>query len=107
MKCQRGFVLFSEEIGTFKLGRTTLYRRLIPVRRNSSEGKRHVHTVPVMLARATYDGRDLKKKGLHFAFGVQRMMHQLSAVLPHDVVYISPDDKATIPLGIPAVAKQQ
>lgn len=41
----------------FTLSRTAVYLRLLPSRLNTSQGKRHVTTVPVKLCRASNDKR--------------------------------------------------
>ena len=87
--------------------RSTLYTRLVPRRSTSAEGKRHNRCVPVQLRRAQFDGRH-EHVSARFCFSTVRMLAELASQLgPKYCLIISPDDKATVPLGIPAATKQQ
>ena len=58
--------------------RSALYMRLIPRRRNSSNGKRHVRVVPVQLRKPQYDGRK-KHISARFCFATSLMLRELSS----------------------------
>ena len=48
-----------------EIKRATLYTRLIPRRKNSAHGRRHINVVPVQLRKMQFDGR----KTLTFQLG--------------------------------------
>ena len=86
--------------------RSTLYMRLVPRRKDSRYGKRHVRVVPVQLRKPQYDGRK-QHVSARFCFATGRMIRELASWLgPKWCIFISPDDKATCPMGIPAATKQ-
>ena len=85
---------------------STLYMRLIPRRKNSIYGRRHVRVVPVQLRKPQYDGRK-RHVSARFCFAVGLMLRELASWFgPEFCVFLSPDDKATCPMGIPAATKQ-
>lgn len=91
----------------FELSQSALYTRLIPRRTNSSEGKRHVKTVPVKLAVAQ-TSQHKQHADTEFCIASIRALEALAAFLgPKEVFFLSQDDKARIPLGITAAHKQQ
>ena len=93
------------ELG-FHLSRGALYRRLFPCRGNTSEGKRHVNTVPVKLLRPK---NSLKKKNEDCMFAkpfINDMFDVCKLFVPDAVLFMSNDDKARISLGLAAVNLQ-
>ncbi|CAF4223568.1 unnamed protein product, partial [Rotaria sordida] len=98
----------SEELENrgFSISRSATYLRLIPRRSNTSEGKRHVSTVPVKLVRAQNTGR-CPHEDSHFAAATVEYLKDLAILFGSKSVFVmSQDDKARVLLGIPA-AKQQ
>lgn len=94
-----------EDFG-FNLSRSATYLRLLPRKAHSIEGKRHVSTVPVKLIRPSNDShrQHIDSK---FAMTTINYIDELASVLgPNEVTYISQDDKAKIPIGLPAATKQ-
>lgn len=90
--------------GGYSLSRTSTYRRLIPKYSGSLEGKRHVTTVPVKLCRAQTD-RHRDHVDQHFCKA--NGLEELASILgPEQVVFISQDDKAKVPIGKTAAKVQ-
>jgi hypothetical protein len=90
----------------FNLTRSGIYLRLIPRNWATHEGKRHVTTVNVKLKRAEntehHHHADTK-----FARTTHESLVQLCSILGlYDVACLSQDDKAKVPLGLPAANKQ-
>lgn len=78
----------------FDVTRSSVYLRLKPKRSNSTEGKRHVKTVPVQLIRAQ---NDLHKShpDQGFCKATINNLEQLASLLgPSEVIFLSQDDKA-------------
>ena len=70
-----------------------MYRRLIPRKWNTAEGKRHVKTVPVKLAKATTDGRS-PHRDWKFGRASFDFLYELASYLgPENCFFFSPDDK--------------
>ncbi|KAK3919961.1 Enzymatic polyprotein [Frankliniella fusca] len=90
----------------FKISRSATYLRLIPRHWNTTEGKRHISTVPVKLCRAQSDHhRDHQDQ--HFCRATIRSMEEIASVLgPKQVCFISQDDKAKVPIGLTAAKVQ-
>jgi hypothetical protein len=63
----------------FKISRSATYLRLLPRRANSSEGKRHVLTVPVKLIKARNTER--KKHKTHFATATINYLKDLAVTM--------------------------
>ncbi|CAF1529023.1 unnamed protein product, partial [Didymodactylos carnosus] len=77
---------------------------LLPRRPNSIDGKRQVQTVRVRLVRAQNSEHHLDQ---YFTTTTIGHLKALSGFLgPNSVFYLSQDDKARIPLGLPAAKKQ-
>ena len=90
----------------FSLSRSSTYNRLVPKRLNSMEGKRHVTTVPVKLAKASANERQ-KHSDSHFATVTVNYLKELAVVLGSGpVFFLSQDDKCRVPIGLPAANKQ-
>ena len=80
--------------------------RLIPRRWDTTEGKQHVKTVPVRLIRAQNDGRHPHPdKG--FTMETIENLRELAEIMGTKCVFaLSQDDRARVPLGLPAANKQ-
>ncbi|CAF4890528.1 unnamed protein product, partial [Rotaria socialis] len=90
----------------FILSRSTTYLRLLPRRSNSTEGKRHVRTVPVRLKRSSNDEHK-KHVDQYFAMNTINHLKTLASMFGSDAVFfLSQDDKARVPIGLPAARKQ-
>ncbi|CAF4485859.1 unnamed protein product [Rotaria sp. Silwood2] len=90
----------------FILSRSATYLRLLPRRSNSIEGKRHVQTVPVRLKKATNDEHK-KHEDQYFATNTINHLKTLAGSFGSDTVFfLSQDDKARVPIGLPAARKQ-
>ncbi|CAF4301901.1 unnamed protein product [Rotaria sordida] len=90
----------------FVLSYSATYLRLIPRRSNSIEGKRHVRTVPVQLIK---DNNDQHKKhdDQYFATNTINHLKTLAGSFGNDAVFfLSQDDKARVPIGLPVARKQ-
>ncbi|XP_037047572.1 uncharacterized protein LOC119082223 [Bradysia coprophila] len=90
----------------YNLSRSATYLRLLPKRANSTEGKRHVNSVPVKLIRPD---NDLHKDHMDGRFAKTTISHidsMASLLGPNEVTYISQDDKAKVAIGLPAASKQ-
>lgn len=89
-----------------QISRSALYLRLLPKNALTSEGKRHVVTVPVKLRRAQ---NDLHKTHLDEKFCTTsiRFLESIASLLgSKQTCFISQDDKARVPLGLSAANKQ-
>ena len=94
------------KIQGLQISRSAVYTRLLPKRSLSSEGKRHVTTVPVKLIRAQ---NDLHSKHIDGRFCTATLNHleEVASLLgPKEVCFISQDDKARVPIGLTAANKQ-
>lgn len=77
----------------FKIKKSAVYLRLLPRNSSTIEGKRHVVTVPVKLARAR---NDLHKEhaDTKFCFATIKYAEEIASVLgSNDVLFLSQDDK--------------
>ena len=78
----------------FDVTRSSVYLRLKPKRSNSTEGKRHVKTVPVQLIRAQNDHHK-SHPDQRFCKATINNLEQLASLLgPSEVMFLSQDDKA-------------
>lgn len=90
----------------FNLSRSGVYLRLIPRNWSTVEGRRHITTVNVKLKRAQNDEHH-QHADAQFAKSTYDSLMELCSVMgPHDVACLSQDDKAKVPLGLPAANKQ-
>ncbi|CAF4172871.1 unnamed protein product, partial [Rotaria sp. Silwood2] len=90
----------------FVLSRSATYLRLIPRRSNSIEGKRHVRTVPIRLIKANND-QHKKHDDQYVATNTINHLKTLAGSFGNDAVFfLSQDDKARVPIGLPAARKQ-
>ncbi|CAM4979531.1 unnamed protein product [Rotaria socialis] len=88
------------------ISRSSAYLRLLPRRSNTVEGKRHVNTVPVKLVRAQNMGRK-KHIDSHFSAATINYLKDLANLFgSSSTLVISQDDKARVPLGLPAAKTQ-
>ncbi|CAF1589952.1 unnamed protein product, partial [Didymodactylos carnosus] len=90
----------------FHLSRTGTYLRLIPRRWNTTEGKRHVTTVPVKLIRAQNTMRHCHPDSRLAAASIEYLKDLASLFGSQCTLVLSQDDKARVPLGLPAAKKQ-
>jgi hypothetical protein len=80
--------------------------RLLPRRSLSTEGRRHVTTVPVKLQKAQ-NTRRRRHSDQYFAAATVNYLKNLAIEMGERCVFfLSQDDKARIPLGLPAAHKQ-
>lgn len=86
----------------FNLSRSGTYLRLIPRNWTTTEGKKHITTVNVKLRRAE-NSEHRQHADTNFARATHEALLQLCSVLgPNEVACLSQDDKAKVPLGLPA-----
>jgi hypothetical protein len=71
----------------------------------TNEGKRHVTTVPVKLLKAANNERR-NHPDAHFAAATISYLKDLAGAMGPECVFLSQDDKARVPLGLPAAHKQ-
>lgn len=90
-----------------KISRSATYLRLLPWRLDSSEGRRHVRTVPVKLIKAqTSEHKSHLDK--YFCKTTISALNSLASFLgPDQVFFLSQDDKCRVPLGITISKKQK
>ncbi|GBC47991.2 uncharacterized protein LOC106141435 [Rhizophagus irregularis DAOM 181602=DAOM 197198] len=86
------------------LSRTTLSNYLLPSRSNSIAARAHHHPANIAIASVS---RDEKKEHSdeHYCLASVKGAKQFAALFPTHSVIISQDDKAKVPLGIPAVGR--
>lgn len=90
----------------FNLSRSGVYLRLIPRNWSTTEGKRHITTANVKLSRAQ-NNEHHQHDDTAFTKATYDYLMDLASVLgSHDVACLSQDDKAKVPLGLPAANKQ-
>lgn len=90
----------------YNLSRSALYFRLLPKKCNTTEGKRHVITAPVKLRRPEADYHKAHSDQ-YFCQATIRNFETIASILgPTQVVFISQDDKARVPIGLTAANKQ-
>ncbi|GBP81709.1 Probable uridine nucleosidase 2 [Eumeta japonica] len=90
----------------FNLSRSATYLRLLPRCSTTIQGKKHVVTVPVKLARATNDEHKSHPDGKFCTASIRAIESLASMLGPAQVFFLSQDDKARIPIGKTAVEKQ-
>ena len=61
-----------------EIKRATLYTRLIPRRKNSQHGRRHINVVPVQLRTPQFNARK-EHVSARFCFAVNRMIRELAS----------------------------
>ncbi|KAF2905812.1 hypothetical protein ILUMI_00363 [Ignelater luminosus] len=103
LKCAK---TVDELLAGYNIFRTALYYRLIPRNVSTKDGGRHVNTVPVKLIRPSNSLRK-EHEDTHFCAGQIKHIRDLAELLgPQAVNVLSVDDKARVPLGLPAAQKQ-
>lgn len=90
----------------FILSQSALYLRLLPKRSLSSEGKRHVQTVPVKLMKAQKDSHKDHMDGKFCKATINHLEEIASLLGPNEVCFLSQDDKPRVPLGLTAANVQ-
>lgn len=89
----------------FELSRTSTYRRLVPRRLNSKEGKRHVNFEPVKRLKAQ---NDEPSKHQVFCMLTIDFVNLVASMLGIDeVLFMSEDDKGKVLLEVIAAQKQR
>lgn len=90
----------------FQISRSGTYLRLLPRQSSSTEGKKHITTVPVRLKRAQTN-QHKNHIDQNFCTASIRSIEVLGSILgPDQCIFLSQDDKARVPLGITAANKQ-
>ena len=90
----------------YMVSRSGLYLRLLPRSQASTEGKRHKNSLPVKLVRPQ---NDLRKKhpDIIFAAETSKAVDDIAKFLGREAcLYISQDDKASVPIGKTAAKVQ-
>ena len=90
----------------FQISRGGLYLRLLPRKLNSSEGRRHVVTVPVKLSKPQNNIHREHPDGRFCVSTILSVDSLVSLLGPKQVAYISQDDKARVNIGVTAANKQ-
>ncbi|XP_017475728.1 PREDICTED: uncharacterized protein LOC108365992 [Rhagoletis zephyria] len=90
----------------YQISRSATYLRLMPKNCKTSEGKKHVVTVPVKLSRPEADHHK-SHLDQHFCVATIRSLETLASILgPLQACFLSQDDKARVPIGLAAANKQ-
>ena len=83
----------------YMVSRSALYLRLLPRSQSSIQGRKHVKTLPVKLVRPQNDLRR-KHPDRMFAAETSKAADDIAKFLgPKACLYISQDDKSSVPLG--------
>ena len=94
-----------EAIG-FTLKKSSVYPRVVPRRKDTTEGKRHKNAANVKLCKAQSMKRK-KNPDRWFTAATMKLVKELAVLMgKNNVAIIGKDYKDHIPLGIPAVKKQ-
>ena len=89
----------------FDLSRSGIYLRLIPRNVRTIEGKRHRNVAPVKLSQPE-NSHHKYHISTKFAHASIRYLEEIASFLgPEEVTFHSQDDKAKVPIGIPAAKK--
>ena len=89
-----------------RLSRSATYLRLMPRRGNTSEGKRHVSTVPVKLLKPESSLRKKNADRMYAKSFIDDMFEVARLFGPQACTFMSNDDKARVPLGLAAASLQ-
>ena len=90
----------------YMVSRAGLYLRLLPRCPSSNEGKKHVRALPVKLVRPQNDLRR-KHPDRMFACEGSRAMDSIAKFFgPDSCLYLSQDDKSSVPIGRTAAKVQ-
>ena len=90
----------------YNVSRSGLYLKLIPRRQNSTEGKRHVNTVPVKLTRPENDLRKKHPDRQYAAESYNSVKDLVTIIGPKAAFFLSQDDKASVHIGKTAAKEQ-
>lgn len=86
--------------------RSSVHLHLAPRRVNSIEGRRHKYHVPVKIAKPTNSSHHRHTDALFCRATINHLEYLASLIDPDNVFFLSQDDKAKVPIEVPAVAKQ-
>ena len=89
----------------FVISRSATYLRLLPKRAISTEGKRHISTVPVKLKRPEFNLHSRHPDG-RFCTASIFALEELASCLGPSCCFLSQDDKCRVPIGLTACNKQ-
>ncbi len=89
----------------YHLSKSALYYRLLPANISHVDGKRHFSTVNVRLCRPQNTQRKGHPDG-HFAMATVKMAKDLANLFSEHSFFLSQDDKARVPIGLPILKKQ-
>lgn len=90
----------------YRISRSALYLRLLPRQASTNQGKKHVNTVNVKLVRPQNNLRKGHPDRIFAAESFKAVDEIASFLGPGAAVYISQDDKSSVPLGVIAAKKQ-
>ena len=90
----------------YRLSKTALYYRLLPKNSRSSEGKRHVKTVPVRLVRPENNLRRKHPDRMFAAESYNSCFKIVETLGPLASIATSFDDKAAVHIGVTAAKRQ-
>ena len=90
----------------FTLSRTAVYLRPIAMRHNTTQGKRHVTSVPVKLCRACSEKRNKNPDCWFVSKSMEHAEELASPLGPALTSFIRQDDKAHVSVGVAATNKQ-
>ena len=90
----------------YNLSRTALYYRLVPANTRHIDGKRHFSSVKVKICRPQNNLRKQHADG-HVAMASVKCARDLAQLFGEEhVFFLSQDDKARVPIGLPISKKQ-
>ena len=90
----------------YRVSRSGLYLRLEPRNQNTSQGKKHVQTLPVKLVRPQNNLRKGHSDRMFAAESFKAVDKIAEFIGPEACLYSSQDDKSSVPLGVIAAKKQ-
>lgn len=94
-----------EELG-YTISRSATYLRLLPKRAKTNEALRHVNPAPIKLLRARDDLHKGHDDTMFCKASIEHLKELASFLGNNQVMILSQDDKAKVPIGIPAASKQ-
>lgn len=94
-----------EESG-YTISRSATYLRLLPKRAKTNEALRHINPAPVKLLRARDDLHKGHDDTMFCKASIEHLKELASFLGNNQVMILSQDDKAKVPIGIPAASKQ-
>ena len=90
----------------FLLSRSATYLRLLPGRGNTSEGYRHVQTVPVKLIQPENNLRKKNKDRMFAKSYMDDLINVCKFFGPQSVLFLWNDNKTSVALGLSAASLQ-